>query len=115
MLLQVYKNAKQSPIFRDNNIIHIPNPLDTETLPHNKSLSKQKYGFDVNSKVVLFGVFGDPNEINNKGRSFIKISKLINDENFIVFVLDICKDILVEKKIKLQGIHDEKSYHVFLS
>ena len=109
----IYKNAKQSPIFRDNDIIHIPNPLDTETfMPHDKSLSKQKYGFDVNSKVVLFGVFGDPNEINNKGIDLLlKSLELINDENFICICIGhMQEDILVGKiKIKFLGrIHDEK-------
>ncbi len=60
--------ARRSSIFRDNKIIHIPNALNTDVYkPLDKMKTKIDLGFEEHNKIVLFGVFGDPFKINNKG------------------------------------------------
>ena len=77
----MFDMAKRSSIFRDNKIIHIPNALNTDVFkPLDKLKTKIDLGFEEHNKIVLFGVFGDPFKINNKGIDLL-FSSLKNIKN----------------------------------
>jgi len=94
----MFNMARRSSIFRDNKIIHIPNPLNTDIFkPLDKIKTKIDLGLDEHNKIVLFGVFGDPFQINNKGIDLLFSSlEKIKNHKFTCFCVG----------------HDNKDYYI---
>ena len=66
--------AKKSSLFKDKNVIKIPNltPLDTFN-PRSKKVSREVFGFSQKSKIILFGALGGTQDLR-KGWDLLEIA-----------------------------------------
>ena len=83
--LWIYNKLKNSLIFKNSNITHIPNALNTNIFkPLDKMESRSKLNLDYADKIILFGVFGDAFTINNKGIDLlIKSLENLKNKNYL--------------------------------
>lgn len=78
--------AKKSPLTKGQNVVSIPNPIDTQSYsPKDKTESKQKIGLPLDKKIILFAAVKASDK--RKGMDYlIKAAKLIEKEN-VMFVI----------------------------
>lgn len=80
--------AKESTLFKDKAVVHLPNPIDVDTFrPINKEVSRELWNLPKNKKLVLFGAMG---ATSDPRKGFIKLSEALHrleDKNieFVVF------------------------------
>ena len=81
------ESAKKSEIFKDFNVHHIPNGLETNHFKLlGKNLSKDVFGLPKDKKVILF--VSENIEVNRKGlKVLLKALQFIDNEEFAIAVV----------------------------
>jgi len=66
------KKAKESRLFRNSEVLVIPNPIDTSVFkPYDKEESRKKYNLESDKRYILFGSV-NPLKDRNKGFHFLR-------------------------------------------
>jgi len=80
--------AKESYLFKDNKVVNLPNPIDTDLFkPFNKKQARQLWNLPENKKLILFGAVGATGDPRKGYRELMNaLSKLnIEDIELVVF------------------------------
>lgn len=71
--------AKESSLFRDNRVVNIPNPIDSDNYkPFHKKEARELLSLPHDKKLILFGAINAPNDIN-KGFKYLSQALSILD------------------------------------
>ena len=73
--------AKKSVLFRNNNVFHIPYPIDTNLWsPVNKLRAKQILNIDTNKNLILFGADGGEKNLRKGFDLLVESLKIMNNK-----------------------------------
>ncbi len=80
--------AKESSLFKNHQIIKLPNPIDTSVFkPSDKKLARELWNLPSDKKLVLFGAMRATDDINKGFKELSESLNLLNETDNIEFVI----------------------------
>jgi len=80
--------AKESNLLNKHTIVNLPNPINTHIFkPFDKNLSRERWNFPLNKKLVLFGAMSATSDINKGFHELSQALVLIQEENIELVIV----------------------------